>query len=141
MCICRWLSTECKLLASSLKPRNGTSYSSPPGPCSHQHWPSQPKTSWKHAPCCWNHQTPTSQYNLMCHCYHFYNFTANFIFRKLQILFEWSKATVSITKLASTVTPVEDVGAVAPETWNVDLNSLSGLTFQQKFTNLLLSSQ
>ena len=54
-------------------------------------------------------------------------------------MFEWYKTTVSITKLADTITEVEDVGAVAPETRNVDLNSLHGPTFQQRFMNLLLS--
>lgn len=59
----------------------------------------------------------------------------------MQILFEWLKTTVSVTKLASPITPVENVGAVAPETKNIDLNSLHGPTFQQKFMNLLLLSQ
>ena len=59
--------------------------------------------------------------------------------RKLQVLFEWMKTTVSISRLAGNITEVEDVGAVAPETRNVDLNSFHGPTFQQKFMNLLLS--
>ena len=61
-------------------------------------------------------------------------------FRKVQILFEWLKTTVNVTKLATPITPVEDVGAVAPETKSIDLNSLLGPSFQQKFMNLLVSS-
>ena len=61
-------------------------------------------------------------------------------FRKVQILFEWLKTTVSVTKLASPITPVDDVGAVAPDTKNTDLNTLRGSNFQQKFMNLLASS-
>lgn len=65
----------------------------------------------------------------------------SFDFRKVQILFEWLKTTVSVTRLASPITPVEEVGAVAPQTKDIDLNSLHGPNFQQKFMNLLLSSQ
>ena len=62
-----------------------------------------------------------------------------YIFRKLDVLLEWSRVSVSVTQYASSVTTADDIAAVVPQSRSFTLDTQFGQTFQQQFTSMLSS--
>ncbi len=61
-------------------------------------------------------------------------------YRKLDVLFQWSGVSVSVTHFASNpVTTAEAIDTIAPITSTLNLGPQYGQTFQQRFSNLLNS--
>jgi len=59
--------------------------------------------------------------------------------RKVDVLLEWGKVSVSVIHYASEITTMEDVAAVVPKSQNFLLDSQFGHDFQQRFTSMLNS--